>query len=231
MAENLGFLMLGIFRPVGVYYIGIGFKGFQKQNRGIFMAKRLTTEYVKTCLVLTEAEMLKFIQLFADHQVQLQVKVFENGSQDVVLRDGTEDEIVLSFERRDCKYLFTGTCRLSNPNLVNTMRKAVAEFKGSAIVNRIFPSFTMIYQYNRGAVIRITELKNDVEKLIYEFKDTVEQLKLLFLNQEVEDQIQMIHGQINEMLDLRNLSPEAAFISQIDSRLQLLSHRLFTLEA
>ena len=39
------------------------------------MAKRLATEYVKTCLVLTEAEMLKFVQIFADHQVQLQVKV------------------------------------------------------------------------------------------------------------------------------------------------------------
>ncbi|MEX2461243.1 MAG: non-ribosomal peptide synthetase module [Paenibacillaceae bacterium] len=195
------------------------------------MAQRLATEYVKTCLVLTEAEMLKFVQLFADHQVQLQVKVFENGSQNVVFHDGSEDEIVLSFERTACKYVFTGTCRLSNPNLVHIMRKAVAEFKGSAIVNRIYPSYTMIYHYNRGAVIRITEMKNNVEKMIYEFKNTVELLKLLYLNQEVEAEIQAIYGQINEILDLRNLTMDAAFILQIDQRLQLLSHRLFTLEA
>lgn len=195
------------------------------------MAKRLATEYVKTCLVLTESEMFKFVQLFADHQVQLQVKVYENGSQDVVFQDGSEDEVVLSFERTECKYLFTGTCRLNNPNLVNSMRKAVAEFKGSAIVNRIYSSYTMIYHYNRGAVIRIIELKNNVEKMIYEYKDTLEQLKLLFLNQDVEDEIRSIHGQINEMLDLRILSKEAAFVSRIDSQLQLLSHRLFTLEA
>jgi hypothetical protein len=195
------------------------------------MAQRLATEYVKTCLVLTEAEMLKFIQLFADHQVQLQVKVYENGNQDVVFQDSSEDEIVLSFERTDCKYVCTGSCRLSSPNLVNVMRKAVAEFKGSAIVNRIYPSYIMVYRYNRGAVMKITELKNGCERVIFEYKDTVEQLKLLFLKQEVEEEIQAIYGQINEMLDLRNASVETTFVPQIDQRLQLLSHRLFTLEA
>src|SRR5437879_5379271 len=112
------------------------------------MAQRLATEYVKTCLVLTEAEMLKFVQIFADHQVQLQVKVYENGSQDVVIQDGSDDEIVLSFERMDCKYVFTGSCRLNSLNLVNIMRKAVAEFKGSALVNRIYSSYTMVYLYS-----------------------------------------------------------------------------------
>src|ERR1700730_16524376 len=116
------------------------------------MAQRLATEYVKTCLVLTEAEMLKFVQIFADHQVQLQVKVYGNGSQDVVFQDGSEDEIVLTFERMDGKYVFSGSCRLSSPNLVNVMRKSVAEFKGFAIVNRIYSSYTMVYHYNRGAV-------------------------------------------------------------------------------
>jgi hypothetical protein len=195
------------------------------------MAQRLATEYVKTCLVLTEAEMLKFVQLFADHQVQLQVKVYENGSQDVVFQDGSEDEIVLSFERRAGQYVCTGSCRLNSLNLVNVMRKAVAEFKGSAIVNRIYTSYTMVYYYNRGAVMKITELKDAGERVIYEFKDTIEQLKLLFLKQDVEAEIQSIHEEINEMLDLRNMSMETYFVPQIDQRLQLLTHRLFTLEA
>jgi hypothetical protein len=195
------------------------------------MAQRLATEYVKACLVLTEAEMLKFVQIFADHQVQLQVKVYENGSQDVVFQDGGEDEIVLLFERKDVKYVFTGSCRLSSPNLVNVMRKALAEFKGSAIVNRIYSSYTMVYHYNRGTVMKIIEVKETNEKIIYEYKDTAEQLKLLFLKQNVEVEIQAINEQINEMLDLRNLSMESTLITQIDHRLQLLSHRLFSLEA
>jgi hypothetical protein len=194
------------------------------------MAQRLATEYVKTCLVLTEAEMFKFIQLFADHQVQLQVKVYENGSQDVVFQDGGEDEIVLSFERRADQYVCTGSCRLNSLNLVNVMRKAVAEFKGSAIVNRIYTSYTMVYHYNRGSVMKIMELKDANERVIYEYKDTREQLELLFLKQDVEEQIHSIQQQINEMLDLRNISGETCFVPQIDQRLQILTHRLFTLE-
>jgi CMP-2-keto-3-deoxyoctulosonic acid synthetase len=195
------------------------------------MAQRLATEYVKTCLVLTEAEMLKFVQLFADHQVQLQVQVYENGSQDVVFQDDSKDQVILSFERKDCKYVFTGSCRLSSPKLVNIMRKAVAEFKGSAIVNRIYPSYIMVYHYNRGAVMKITESKHASEKIIYEYKDNLEQLKLLFHKQEVEVEIQAINEQINEMLDLRIVSIDSDFVPQIDHRLHLLSHRLFALEA
>jgi hypothetical protein len=174
---------------------------------------------------------LKFVQIFADHQVQLQVKVYENGNQDVVIQDVNNDEIVLSFERMDCKYVFTGSCRINNLNLVNVMRKAVAEFKGSALVNRIYSGYTMVYQYSFGAVMKITELKDSVEKVIYEYKDTVEQLKLLFLKHDVEEEIKTVYKQINEILDLRNVSMESTFIPQIDQRLQLLTHRLFTLEA
>jgi hypothetical protein len=195
------------------------------------MAERLATEYVKTCLVLTEAEMLKFVQLFADHQVQLQVKILENGSQDIVFQDGIGEEIVLSFECTAGKYVCTGSCRFRSANLVNLMRKAVSEFKGSAIVNRIYLGYIMVYHYNRGAVVKIIELKDTRQKVVYEYKDSLEQLKLLYLKQDIETEIQLIQGQINEMLDLRNVSAESNFIPQIDQRLQLLTHRLFVLEA
>jgi hypothetical protein len=195
------------------------------------MAKRLATEYVKTCLVLTEAEMYQFIQLFADHQVQLQVKVYENGSQDVGFQDGIDEEIALNFERTAGKYVCTGSCRLSNPHLVNLMRKSVVDFKGSAVVNRVYSNYTMVYHYNLGAVMKIIELKNAREKVIYAYKDTIEQLHVLFLKNEVEAEIKQIHGQINEMLDLRNVSGGTDIVPQIDGRLQLLTHRLFTLEA
>ncbi len=65
------------------------------------MANRLATEYVKTCLQLTEAEMDSFIRMFKDHGASMQVKVLENGNQEVVLQDDAGEEIVLSFERKN----------------------------------------------------------------------------------------------------------------------------------
>ena len=68
------------------------------------MAQRLATEYVKTCLQLTEADMLKFFQMFVDHQVTLQVKVLENGNQEVVFQDG-EVKKLFSHLKRNRAYM------------------------------------------------------------------------------------------------------------------------------
>lgn len=195
------------------------------------MAQRLATEYVKTCLELTEAEMAGFIKLFADHQATLQVKVLENGSQEVVLTDDADAEVVLSFERRLGKYVCTGQCRMTNMNLVNAMRKAVAQYKGSAIVNRIYKGYTMVYHYDRGSVVKIIEMKGAEQKLIYEHKATLSQLEELFLRTDIEREIAGIHTQIDGLLDLRKSTPEAEVRLHLDDRLQRLSRRLFALEA
>ncbi|MBD0381661.1 non-ribosomal peptide synthetase module [Paenibacillus sedimenti] len=195
------------------------------------MAQRLATEYVKTCLQLTEAEMFKFFQMFVEHQVTLQVKVLENGNQEVVFQDGAGQEIVLSFEQKSGLYECTGSCRLSNTLLANLMRKAVSEFKGSAIVNRIYPGYTMVYYYELGTVVKIEEVKGQLLTIIYEYKDTIGQLEQMFQKKEVEREIDAIYGQINQLLDLRNAMQEQDMHQQIDTRLRELTHRLFTLEA
>ncbi|WP_179232736.1 non-ribosomal peptide synthetase module [Paenibacillus rigui] len=195
------------------------------------MAMRLATEYVKTCLQLTEAEMAMFIQMFVDHQASLQVKVLENGNQEVVLLDDAGKEIVLSFERKFNTYVCQGSCRITNKNLVNLMRKAVAAFKGSATVHRIYETYVMIYEYEQGSVVKIVECKGDTERLIYEYKDTLGLLEQLFRKTEVEHEIEMIKAQINTMLDLRNDMEDVAVRGQIDERLTQLTHRLFVLEA
>ena len=169
------------------------------------MAQRLATEYVKTCLQLTEADMLKFFQMFVDHQVTLQVKVLENGNQEVVFQDGEGQEIVLSFEKKSGLYECTGSCRLSNTLLANLMRKAVSEFKGSAKVNRIYPSYTMVYYYERGTVVKIEEIKGQLLTIVYEYKDTIGLMQMMFQKREVEQEIEMIYDQINHLLDLRNM--------------------------
>ncbi|WNR45819.1 non-ribosomal peptide synthetase module [Paenibacillus roseipurpureus] len=195
------------------------------------MAQRLATEYVKTCLQLTEAEMLKFFQMFVDHGVTLQVKILENGNQEVVFQDGEGQEITLSFEKKSGLYECTGSCRLSNTLLANLMRKAVADFKGSAKVNRIYRSYTMVYYYERGTVVKIEEIKGQHVTIIYEHKDTIGLMQLLFQKQEVEQEIEMIHDQINHLLDVRNMLHEREEHQQIDIRLSELTHRLFVLEA
>jgi hypothetical protein len=195
------------------------------------MAHRLATEYVKTCLQLTEAQMFKFIQMFVDQQVTLQIKVLENGNQEVVFQDDEGQEVVLSFEQQSGKYECKGSCRLSNTRLANLMRKAVSEFKGSAIVNRIYSSYTMVYYYDKGSVVKIVELKGPSEKVIYEYKDTIGQFEQMFNKKEVEREIEMIYEEINHFLDLRNATPEQEIREQIDGRLEHLTRRLFVLEA
>jgi len=194
------------------------------------MAERLATEYVKTCLVFTEAEMLSFTRLFAEHQVQLQVKIFDNGAQDIVFHNETGDEISLSFERKAGKYVCTGTCRLNNPKLVNLMRKSVAELKGDALVKRIYRNYTMVYQYKQGSVAKITELRGNCEKVIYEFKDTVSYLQTMFAKNDVEVEIHSIYEQIDRLLDLRNRSQHSEAIAGVDMVLKELGQRLYALE-
>ncbi|UQZ86723.1 hypothetical protein SK3146_06016 [Paenibacillus konkukensis] len=196
------------------------------------MAKRLATQYVKTCLQLTEAEMAMFIQLFVDHQASLQVKVLENGNQELVLLDNESGkEIVLPFEREMNTYVCRGTCSITDKNLVNTMRKAVSTFKGSATVHRIYETYTMIYEYEHGSVVKIVERKGQSDRVIYEYKDTAGMLERLFRKDGVEQEIQSIKIQINQMLDLRNDMGDPAVREQIDDRLYQLTHRLFVLEA
>lgn len=196
------------------------------------MAIRLATQYVKTCLQLTEAEMAMFIQMFVDHQASLQVKVLENGNQEVVLLDNESgQEIVLSFERKFNTYVCRGTCIITDKNLVQLMRKAVSTFKGSAVVHRIYETYTMIYEYEQGTVVKIMERRGESERLIYEFKDTVGMLEKMFRKVEVEQEIVSIKSQINDLLDLRNDIQDVAVREQIDGRLHELTHRLFVLEA
>lgn len=195
------------------------------------MGQRLATDYVKTCLQLTEAEMTKFIQLFAEHEIVSQAKVYENGNQEVAFHDESGREIVLSFERKSGKYVCEGSCRISSPRLVNFMRKAVTAFKGDAVVHRIYPTYKIVYSYVKGSVVKITEVKAQQEKIIYEFKDTLGGFEQLFQSNKVEREIDEIQHRINVLLDQRNqtLLPEVS--ESIDEHLRQLSHQLFVLEA
>lgn len=195
------------------------------------MAQRLATEYVKTCLTLTEAEMIQFLKLFDGEDVFLEVKVTDNGNREVVLRDNSGEEVVLAFERSRGGYVCEGSCRVSDPVLANLIRKAVSKFKGDAIVNRIYPAFTMKYVYKRGSVVQISEIISGKHKLVYEHKDTVGQFEQLYRKQQVEQQILSVYKRIDELLDERNRLHSLTDQRHVDEQLARLAHKLFELEA
>ncbi|AHD06639.1 hypothetical protein [Paenibacillus larvae] len=195
------------------------------------MAQRLATEYVKTRLQLTEAEMSKFIQMFTEQQVTLQVKVLDKGRQEIVFLDDAGQEVVLSFEQIAGQYICRDTYRFTSIRLANIMRKAIAEFKGAAVSKRIFRDFTMVYYYQQGKVIQIKEVKDGNERVVFEHKDTLGQLELLYQKNEIEHEIQMIYEEINRLLDLRIHVRENEIHTKIDNQLKELTHRLFVLEA
>ncbi|WP_127529734.1 non-ribosomal peptide synthetase module [Paenibacillus kobensis] len=196
------------------------------------MAQRLATQYVKAKLQLSVEEMSRFVRFFEDQQIRYGVKVLENGNQEVVLEDlAGREEIRLVFERHQDVYVCVLSCRLVHPGLTNAMRKAVAAFRGDAIVNRIYSNYTMIYHYNKGQVRRIVESAGGTERIVFEHKDTLGQLERQFRTTIIEREIEMVQGTINELLDLRNQTVDEGQLQDIDLRLREATHQLFVLEA
>ncbi|HEX7057221.1 MAG TPA: non-ribosomal peptide synthetase module [Bacilli bacterium] len=191
------------------------------------MAKRLATEYVKTCLRLSEADMRRLIQLFREQRMSVKIQVCENGNQEMVLSDESGDEISLVFVQRANFYVLEGTFRIRHAKLTDVMRMAVSAFKGDAVVHRLYPAFTMIYEYERGAVAKIVEQAGGKERVIYEFKKS--RWEQLWKLADVENEISEIHEAVDRLLDMRNLP--AAETAKIDAELTKLAKRLFVLEA
>lgn len=195
------------------------------------MAQRLSTEYVKASLTLTETEMTQLERMLMDQEIIFRVKVLENGNQQLVFRDDSGDEVIISFEFRAGMYVSEGSYRLNTLRLANLMRKAVSAFKGNAIVNRIYSNFTMVYYYERGIVVKIVEMNEQYQKTIYEYKNTVGRLEQLFNDQQIEQEIRIVREEINHLLDER-IHPEAELERpRIDAKLTELTYRLFVLEA
>jgi hypothetical protein len=196
------------------------------------MAQRVATEYVNASLTLTEAEMPRLISLCEVQQLRLQVFVLDNGNQEVVLEeDAGGESIRLTFERSNRQYRCALTCRVVQPKLTNTLRKLVSSFKGDAVVNRIYPGYTMVYHYIRGNVVRIVESKGNLLRTVFEQSDTLGRLESQFNLCSVEEEIGRLRGSVNELLDIRNQTKEPELIVDIDQRLKYHSRLLFALEA
>lgn len=195
------------------------------------MAQRLATHYVKTCLHLSENEMSKLLQWFSEKGIVPQVKIYENGSPQLILSDETGEETILSFERENGGYYFEGECLFRDVKIANLMRKAITVFRGTAEARRIYADRTITYHYAEGKVCKIVERKNGKETLIYEHYDIRAQLEQWFSNGRVELEIAGILQKVNDLLDERNRLPQTCQRERIDAELKQLTHRLFVLEA
>jgi hypothetical protein len=196
------------------------------------MAQRVATEYVNASLTLTEAEMPRLISLCEIQQLRLQVFVLGNGNQEVVLEDDAGGESIrLTFERMDGQYRCMLSCRVVQLKLTNVLRKLVSAFKGDAVVNRIYPAFTMVYHYIQGAVVQIVESSGNSLRTVFEHRDTVGTMEAQFKLYSVEEEIARLRDAVNELLDIRNQSLDVRLIAEIDETLKYHSRMLFALEA
>ena len=195
------------------------------------MAKRLATEYVKTHIRLKEAEMIKFVELFREHDIHIQVRVFDNGNQEVVLEYGDEPEVTLNFEHLDDDYVFDGACSFRELAPANAMRKAISVFHGNAIARRHYGNFIMEYRYEGGAISSITEIRpGGYERVVYRYRNKLAELQEVYERTDVEESIAQVKEEINQMLDLRRRIDRNR-VKELDERLAVLSRRLFALEA
>jgi len=196
------------------------------------MAERLATEYVKARLQVSEQELAMLARVMGDQNVRLEMRVLDNGNHEMALEDvAAREEIRLTFERQQDGYVCELSCRLLHPKLTNAMRKAVSMFKGDALVNRIYPTYTMVYQYHQGAVRRIVEVKGGESRVVFQYRDTVGQLEKRFRERSIEQRIERVQSAVDELLDLRNQTSNPLELRSIDERLREQTQLLFVLEA
>lgn len=195
------------------------------------MAQRLATEYIKAHIQLSKNELDQFILMFKEHQKDLIVKELQGSDEIHVAFNDDGEYHTLSFQKHGTKYVCLDSYRIKNHGLANFIRKIMSTFKGDAIVNRIYSNFVMVYYYNHGSVVRIKEVKDRSERLVYEYKNTALELQTLFEQQEIEKSIDFIQEKINQLLDQRIDSLSIEERRTIDEKLRNLSHQLFVFEA
>ncbi|WP_341348352.1 non-ribosomal peptide synthetase module [Paenibacillus sp. FSL H3-0469] len=195
------------------------------------MAQRLAMEYVNATMQMTEFQLNQFLLTADTSYISHRVKVLGAGEQEIVLEEAGGEEVHLSFERKGGIYMGSLSCRVVNPHLINAVRKLFFMYKGTGTVNRIYKDLTMMYYYEGGSVRRISEVRPEGIKLIYQHKYSVAEMLAVFKRQRVEGEIEQLRQEINRLLDLRNRSQQQAVINEVDERLAEAAGRLFRLEA
>ncbi|MDG0813724.1 hypothetical protein [Cohnella rhizosphaerae] len=79
--------------------------------------------------------------------------------------------------------------------------------------------------------MRIVECKGDAIRTVFEHENALSAMESRYKLCAVEEEIAIVRGAVNELLDLRNTVTDAVRIAEIDERLKHHSRLLFALEA
>jgi hypothetical protein len=191
------------------------------------MARRVATDYKCMKLEVSSKQLQTLLDLFVTHYASTEVRVFENGDTELILSDD-DDRIPLIFRPLGSHYLFEGSFCTKDLKLANAFRKAVQEYKGYAIVHRIYPTYVMVYYYEYGEVTKIEEVRGKDVRVVYEYQDSVGIMQRMLSDQRIEAHIEWVKWQIDWLLDQR-LSTQN--VQAIDQRLKALTQELMVLEA
>ncbi len=196
------------------------------------MAQRLATEYKNVSLTLSKEELTEFIRLFRMNNARVEEKVLDHGEHEITLY-GQNDQVNLIFEEYGPNYRLSGNCLFKDRSLAELMRKAMASFKGEAVVYRIFQSFIIEYCYELGTIKSIRELNDLQNNYIFENNDFSFYLQKIFANKEVENEITDLRNSIDKLLDKRfnYQSISNSKVDHIDKKLNHHAVRLNHLEA
>lgn len=196
------------------------------------MAQRLATEYKNVTLSLSKDQVTQFFRLFRVNNARIEEKVLDNGDIEVSLLD-ERNQFNLTIAQSDGSYTITGNGMFKDRAFAEVMRKAMLEFKGKAIVYRIFQSFIIEYCYELGTVASIRELNGDENNIIFENTDFSFTLQKIYANKSVEKEISSLRQRVDQLLDQRNTVADngSTHVQRIDQHLHKHSRRLNQLEA
>ncbi|WP_438434316.1 hypothetical protein [Gorillibacterium sp. sgz500922] len=199
------------------------------------MAEGIAAIYVKARLEVTERELDGLIALFRERRTYPEVRVLENGSQEIAFprseRPDAQEGPVLEFEKEDGRYVCQISCRLVNARLAGALRLAVTKYKGNGLFHRYGDGFMMAYEYRLGTVVKITEVKGGIATVLYQYNAVERELEDLFRRDSVEREIVLLRLEIDRLLDLRTRLGTAEAKRIIDRQLCGLAASLNRLES
>lgn len=219
------------------------------------MGRRIATEFETIRLTLGGAEVESLLKRLREANIPLYEHVLKNGDVEVgysalhnafYLRliqeryaadeggerygsgeDGREPHASVQATTR---FRAVGAGQFTDPEVAEVIRRIIAEFRGEALMKRVYRGFSVLYTYVEGRVVRIVERTSYGERVIYEraesgrvtFDPSSEDLSLAA-------EVALLKAEIDRLLDVRNAA-KPSDIPAVDAALKALARRLMALE-
>ncbi|MBE3563582.1 MAG: hypothetical protein IMX05_07690 [Hydrogenibacillus schlegelii] len=211
------------------------------------MGRRIATEFETIRLALGGKDAEELLRRLREAGIPLYEHVLKNGDLEVGYsalhnafylrliqersfapddREGRPEAPV----RATVRYRAIGAGQFTDGRLAEVMRRLVAEFRGEALMKRVYRGFSVFYHYENGQVVRIVERTPAGERIIFErmpHRPAIADGGPEEASRAAE--LVLLRAEVDRWLDRRNAArPEE--IPAIDARLRELARRLIALE-